>query len=185
MSRFRRPPFIEYEDAFNGFIQARKELNDLAEKNITQFTERFAELKQRAKEEDPIAMDVLAYFYKSGTGVPENYMRYLTWEIIAAARGNTFAIEKIQFLISYGCDQIIGCEDYDTIAYKNDIDSYNILYVLGKAICKILVRDFMKAYPVDIVELEDDYAPFAQKDFNNMRQLIDEAVPKTIEFLKS
>ena len=185
MSRLRRLPFIEYEDAFNGFVKERKELNDLAERDKSAFNARFNELKQRAKEEDAIAMDVLAYFYKTGIGVPENYTRYLTWEIIAAARGNTFAIEKLQFLIGYGCDLIRVCDDYDKIVYKNDIESYNVLYVLGKAICKILVRDFLKAYPVDVVELEDNSEPFSQREFNNMRQLIDEAIPATIAFLKS
>ena len=185
--RIRRKPFTYYDEAFDGFTEIRKEMNNYAERSPEEFLEKFEQLKDKALHEDVIAMDVLAYYYKTGVPniLPENYMRYVYWEFIAAARGNTFAIEKLQFLIGQACDAIYENDDYKTIAYKNDIDEYNILYVLGKNICKILVKDFFKAFPVDLVKLKDDFKPYRREDFFVLKQQIDEAIPKTIDFLKS
>lgn len=187
MSRLRRKPYIDYDDALQGFTNGRKELNDCLDESKYKFREKFREYKMKAKDEDPIAMDILAYFYKSGAGdvLPENYMRYISWEFVSAARGNMLAIEKLQFLIGYACELIVSCDDFEVIKYKNDINEYNVLYVLGKAVCKIIVRDFLKAYPVDLVELEDDYSPYQLKDFVTLRRYIDESVQPTIAYLKS
>lgn len=186
MERIRRRAFVPYKEALDSFMQLRKELNDASAKDKNLFLEKFNNCKERAVYEDAVAMDVLAYYYKTGVPgiLPENYMRYITWEIVAAARGNELAIEKLQFLISMACDKILNCDDYETIKYKNDIDEYNALYVVGKNLCKILVKDFMKAFPVNLVNLEDDYQPFEQKYFVTLRRYIDEAVEKTIVFMK-
>lgn len=190
MARLKRRPFVPYKEAFDGFVELRKAFNDLAEKDKEEFLEQFEQLKIAAANENVIAMDVLAYYYKSGVSndqgniLSENYMRYITWELIAAARGNELAIEKLQFLIGYACDTIIECEDFNTISYKNDIDDSNLLYVLGKAVAKILVKE-LKYYPVDVYKLEDESAPFKQEYFVNLRHNIDSVIPKTIEFLKS
>lgn len=185
--RIKRKPFTNYETAFDGFTEERRVLNRLAENDPKEFLAKFEEVKQKALYGDCIAMDVLAYYYKTGIrGVlRENYMRYVKWEFIAAARGNTFAIEKLQFMIGRACDAISECSDYNLIAYKNDIDEYNALYVLGKNLCKIIVRDFLKAFPVDLVALADNFAPYSNEDFINLRKMIDDAIPKTIDFMKS
>lgn len=185
--RIRRKPFTTYEEAIDKFTQIRKVMNNLAEENPKAFLAKFEEMKELAKKEDVIAMDVLAYYYKTGVGriLPENYMRYITWEFVSAARGNELAIEKMQFLIGHACGSIIEHEEFDLIAYKNDIDDYNALYVLGKALCKIIVRDYLEAYPVDLVELDDEYAPYKKEDFINVRKMIDESIPKTVEYLLS
>ncbi len=186
MERIRRRAFVPYKEALDTFMSMRKEINDSREKGDSEFLKKFENLKERAANEDAVAMDLLAYYYKSGVPglLPENYMRYVTWEIVAAARGNEFAIEKLQFLINLACEKIITSDDYETIKYKNDIDEYNALYVVGKNLCKVLVKDFLKAYPVNLVELEDDYQPYEQKHFVTLRRYIEEAVPKTIVFMK-
>ncbi|MBE7074135.1 MAG: hypothetical protein E7379_03490 [Clostridiales bacterium] len=187
--RIRRKAFYDYQDCFDGFTEIRKELNGYLDKHQKEkFLGRFEQLKQDAlNKSDVVAMDVLAYYYKIGAGkiLPENYMRYIAWEFIAAARGNEFAIEKLQFLIGYACNNIIDCDSYETIEYKNDIDEFNILYVLGKNICKIMVRDFLSAFPIDLVALPDEFKPYTKEDFINLRKMIDSAIPKTIDFLKS
>ncbi len=186
MDRIRRKPFVPYNEALEKFMEIRKDLNDSRLKDEDLFLDKFEELKERAANEDAIAMDVLAYYYKNGVSglVPENYLRYINWEMVAAARGNELAIEKLQFLINLACKKIIDCEDYETIKYKNDIDDSNELYVVAKNLCKVLVKEFLKAYPVNLVKLEDDYQPFEQKYFVTLRRYIEEAVPKTIEFMK-
>ena len=182
-----RKAFIEYQEALDGFTKIRKEMNGyIDDGKIEEAKNMFNALKYYAANEEPIAMDVLAYYYKTGIKdvVKENYMKYIKWELIAAARGNELAIEKVQFLIGYACDQIVDSDDYDEIAYKNDIDEYNILYVIGKNLSKILVKDYLKAFPIDLIQEEDEGKPFNQEDFIILRKMIDEAVPKTIEFMK-
>lgn len=185
-----RRPFVPYKECFDSFIALRKEFNDLAEKGKEEFLEGFQELKLAAAQENTVAMDLLAYYYKNGVSndnekiLAENYPRFITWELISAARGNEFAIEKLQFLIGYACDAIIEDEDFEVIAYKNDITDGNLLYVLGKAICKILVKE-KKFFPVDVYQLEDNSAPFKQEYFVNFRHDIDSIIPKTIAYLKS
>ena len=185
--RIKRKAFTSYEEAFDGFTEERKNLNYLAENDIEGFITRFDEVKQKALQGDCIAMDILAYYYKTGVrgALKENYMRYISWEFLAAARGNTLAIEKLQFVIGSACDQITQHDEYDVIEYKNDIDMYNELYVLGKNFCKIVVRDFLKAFPVDLVALPDDAAPYKKEDSIILQKYIDEAIAKTIDFMKS
>lgn len=190
MGRIKYRPFVPYKDAFDEFTRLRKELNNLAEKDANQFSILFNKVKIGAANESTACMDILAYYYKSGVKngdqvlVPENYPRYIEWEMLAAARGNEFAIEKLQFLIGYACDSIIECEDYDLIAYKNDIDDSNLLYILGKAIAKIYVRE-NKIYPVDLFALEDEEVCYKKEHSVVFRNKIDEIIQKTIDFLKS
>lgn len=188
MARITRPAYTDYQEALDNFSNIRKEMNDyIANDDVEKIKIMFDGLKYYAANEESVAMDVLAYYYKSGIKgvVPENYLRYIEWEILSASRGNELAIEKLQFLIGYACDTIMEDNEFDLIEYKNDIDDSNVLYVLGKNLCKILAREFLKAFPVDLVQLPDEASPYTQEAFVNLRKMIDEAIPKTIAFLKS
>ena len=77
----------------------------------------------------------------------------------------------------------MASDDYREIRNKNDIDETNALYVLGKNICKIVVRK-LKLYPVDLIEATDDEEIYTQEDFVNFRKLIDETLPDIINSLK-
>ena len=185
--RERRLPYMEKDEALKKFTEMRKQVNNCVENNPDKFDDLFDDIKMKALYGNVVAMDILAYYYKTGIKnlLPENYGRYLSWQFLAAGRGNKISIEKIQFLIGTACEEIAYDENFDVIIYKNDITEDNVIYVLGKAICKILVGDFMKAFPIDLVKMEDDHQPYTQEAFINLRKMIDEAVPKTIEFLQS
>ena len=101
MERLRSRPFVSYSEAFDEFTNLRKQLNNLVENDKEKFYELFNEVKVAAAQENTVAMDILAYYYKMGVEdlVPENYPRYINWQLLSAARGNEFAIEKLQFLI--------------------------------------------------------------------------------------
>ncbi len=186
MERIRYKEFTDYDDALEGFTNYRKKLNDYIENNPDKFLETFRDIKERAGQGDVICMDVLAYYYKSGVPslLPENYNVYLKWEILSAARGNELAIEKLQFLLGYAYSQIMQCEDYEKIVYKNDIEDWNIVYVIGKAICKMLVKE-MKLFPSDLAQEKDVKAPYTQEDFIIFRKTVDDIIPKTIDYMKS
>ena len=185
--RERRLPYMEYQEAFDKFTELRKKVNDCVDNSPEKFDELWEDIKQQALYGSVVAMDILAYYYKTGITnlLPENYKRYLDWEFLSAGRGNKFAIDKLQFLIGSACEEISDNEEFGEMIYKNDITEENAVHVLGKAVCKILVRDFLKAYPVDLVQLEDDYQPYTQEAFVNLRKMIDDSVPGTIKFLLS
>lgn len=186
MSELKKDPFIYYNDALDGFTNARKTINEIIEHKPETFKDEFNYVKYLAACEDAVAMDLLAYYYKTGVSglLKENYKMYISWELLAAARGNEFAIEKLQFLIGYAIDAIMKCDDYKKIVYKNDIDDVNSLYILGKAICKNIVKK-IECFPVDLVQKDDEYLPYKQEYFVNLRKTIDEAIPLTINYLKS
>ena len=186
MERIRYQAYTEYFEALDRFTSYRKKLNDYINNNQKKFLPEFNEIKEKAGKGDVVCMDVLAYYYKTGVAglLPENYNRYLEWEILSAARGNELAIEKLQFILNYAMDSIIASEDYETIVYKNDIDDHNLIYVLGKALCKMLVKE-MKIYLEDMKEARDIAKPYTQEAFISLRKNIDDVVQKTIEYLKS
>lgn len=187
LKRERRLPYTEYDVALAGFTEMRKKVNDCIEKNPENFAQLFEEIKEKALYGSVVAMDVLAYYYKTGIPklLPENYNRYLAWEFLSAGRGNKLAIEKLQFLIGVACEQISDHEEFDEMIFKNDITDENVLHVLGKAVCKIMTRDFLKAFPIDLVKLPDEHQPYTQEAFINLRKMIDDSIPKTIEYLLS
>ncbi len=182
----KRPPFVEYQECLDKFTELRKELNGYIQDSPSKFKKLFNKLKEDAGKDDVIAMDVIAYYYKTGVPnlLPENYETYLKWEIVASAKGNELAIEKLQFLLSYAYAEIMNCDDYDTIAYKNDIEDYNAMYKIGKSICKMLAKE-LKLYPIDICKENDVSKPYTQESFIVFRKTVDDIIPKTIDFMKS
>ena len=186
MARLKSRPYVPYDEAFSEFTNLRREFNAYAEKSGQKFLTEFEKLKVAGARENTVAMDLLAYYYKSGVGnfLDENYSRYIHWEMLSASRGNQLAIEKLQFLIGYACDIIMDHEKFNLIMYKNDIDENNVLYVLGKAIAKIYVREY-KIYPIDLYALKDESKPFKKEYFSSFRHQIDQIIPKTVEYLLS
>lgn len=182
----KRPAFYVYQEALSEFTKLRKQLNEYIDDNPSDFLKMFEELKERAGKDDVVAMDVLAYYFKTGVPnlLPENYDSYLKWEIVSAAKGNELAIEKLQFLLGYAYTAIMGSDDYETIKYKNDIDDYNAIYVIGKNICKMLARE-LKFYPIDMAKEPNTHKPYTQEAFILFRKNVDNIIPKTIDFMKS
>ena len=75
-----RPKVIEYQEAFDRFVAYRKDINKaLEEGNIKKV---FDDLTEKANDNDAVAMDVLAYYYKSGITnfIKEDYKKYYYWD---------------------------------------------------------------------------------------------------------
>ena len=184
---YKRPEFVDYDEAFKTFTDERKKMNEIiSSEDYDEFEKQLKFFKLRAGQGNPIYMDLLAYYYKTGVNdlLGGNYDRYMSWEILAAARGNEFAIEKLQFLFNTAFDTILSDEKYDEICYKNDIDDTNELYKLGKNICKMLVRE-LSLFPVDLAGAKDETVKYTQEKFIYYRKKIDEIVEPTIKFLLS
>ena len=138
--------FIKKNDAFKGFTELRKIMNDCIENPHLykkSFLDMFAEVGSLAMEGNAIAQDVMSYYYKNGVKdlLPENYDLYMQWAILAAANGNEFTIEKLQFFLNYAFQEIVDDEKLQMIIDKNDIDQQNYVFVLGNLLCEGIVDE--------------------------------------------
>ncbi len=180
-ARFR-PHYIEYQEAFNRFVEHRKEINKALEKGMIE--QAFQELCDQAVKNDAVAMDVLAYYYKSGITnfLKEDYKKYLYWQLLACAKGNCFAIDKMQFLFNTSYDAIVEDERFDEIAYKNDLTEENYLNVLGKAIAKVMVKKY-QINAEDLVNSKNESRPFRNEYLAEFRKDLDASFEDIIEKL--
>ena len=105
--------FITKKDAFEGFTNLREVLNDCLEnprKYSKSFLDMFTDVGTLAMDGNAIAQDLMGYYYKEGVKnyIPENYDLYMQWEILSAANGNEYAIQKLQFFLNYAFSEIIN-----------------------------------------------------------------------------
>lgn len=178
-----RPKVIQYQEAFDKFLECRKEVNKaLEDGNIKEV---FDDLIKKANGNDAVAMDVLAYYYKSGITnfLKEDYQKFYYWELLACSKGNNFAIDKMQFLFNNTYDEILEDESFNEIAYKNDLTEENVFYVLGKEIAKVMVRKY-KLYSELLSSQENQFNPFKNEYLIQFRKDLDDALPDIIEKLK-
>ena len=178
-----RPKIIEYQEAFDKFVECRKEVNEALEKG--NISEVFDKLVKKANENDAITMDVLAYYYKSGIAnfLKEDYQRFYFWELLACSKGNNFAIEKMQFIFNNTYEEIFDDENFDEIIYKNDITEENVIYVLGKEIAKVMVRKY-KIYAEMLSTKQENGNPFSNEMLLQFKKDLENALPDIIEKLK-
>lgn len=183
MAHGLRPKVIEYQEAFDRFVEERKIINNSLEKGNVQ--QAFENLKSKAMQNDAVAMDVIAYYYKSGITnfLKEDYKKYLYWELLACSKGNNFAIDKMQFLFNNAYDTILDDEDFDRIAYLNDLKEDTFLYFLGKEIAKTMVKKY-KINAENLLETKDEYNPFKNELLIEFKKDLDSEIPIVIEKLK-
>ncbi len=174
---------IEREKTFNGFIEARREINSSVDGYA--FPAVFESYKKKAAEGDVVAQDVLAYYYKEGVRgyLRENYSKYLKWEILSGANGNSFAIEKLQFLFGYAYDYLVGHEDFAYIKYLNDIDEYNYIPVMGQFICAKLVEK-MELDEKSLALEREQGDPYRAEVYRDVRKAIDEILDYVVAEMK-
>lgn len=182
MSKRFRPHFVEYQEAFDRFVEGRKEINKALENGTIDSA--FQNLLDGAAKNDAVAMDILAYYYKTGiiNFLKEDYKKYLYWELLACSKGNCFAIEKMQFLFNNSYDAIVDHEEFDNITYKNDITEENYLYILGKAIAKVLVKKY-QINAEDLANDKNESRPFQNEYLNEFRKDLEASFDEIIEKL--
>lgn len=180
--------FFKREEAYQGFLMLRDKINrgqDEFQSKKDNFEFLFAAAVQLAGEGDVLMQDVVAYYYKDGVNgyLDEDYQKYMNWEILSAAGGNEFAIEKLQFFMGYAYDQVVDHPDFPSIKYKNNIDEYNYIYVIGRKICKKLVEKF-GLDPRELATQENTFNPFKAEHFRDYRKGVDAVLPEVIQELK-
>ena len=180
--------FVYKEDAYAGFTQMRKLLNDLIanpQDYDKTFEDVFYEVGALALEGNPIAQDLMSYYYKTGVPgyLPENYDQYMKWSILAGANGNEFALEKLQFFFNYGLTELLSDESkLQQILTKNNIDQKNYLYILGNLLCEGLV-DNMQITAKNLVDEKVKEVKYSPEKLRVYKREIDKVVPKVLEYL--
>lgn len=179
--------FVTKADAFKGFTQLRTILNDCAENPRSykkSFLDMFAEVGSLAMEGNAIAQDLMSYYYKDGVKnlVPQNYDLYMQWAILAAANGNEFTIEKLQFFLNYAFEEISDSDKLQQIIQKNDIDEKNYMAVLGNLLCEGIV-DEMQITAKKLVEAPNREVKYSPEKLRSYQRALDKALPKVLDFL--
>ena len=182
-----RAEFLPREKASEKFLEWRKKLNEIQNhysKNKN-FKTLFEEVKEGAAEGDVVMQDVLSYYYKTGVQghLQEDYKKYMEWSFISGANGNEFAIDKLQFFLSYAYDEIVEHPDFGKIKYYNDIDEYNYLYIIGQKLCEQIVGQ-LKINQQELSKTSDIYRPYRPEYFRDYRKALDAAIPLTINIMK-
>lgn len=179
--------FIKKNDAYSGFTQLREVLNDSLEnphKYTKSFIDMFVDVGTLAMEGNCIAQDLMAYYYKNGVKgyIPENFDLYMRWEILAAANGNEFAIEKLQFFLNYAFDTIADNPNLSQILYQNDIDEKNYVHVLGNLLCEGIVDD-LQITTKKLIDDQNKESKYSPEKLRELQRALDRALPNVLNFL--
>jgi hypothetical protein len=178
---------IDRDKTFEGFMNLRAKVNNSLDyfSGPKSFFNVFDSIKKDAGNGDAISQDVLAYYYKSGIEdfLYEDYTKYLKWELLSGANGNSFAIEKLQFLFGYTYDSIVAHEDFPLMKYLNDIDEYNYIVIIGQVICDEVVKH-LELDEKTLAEEEDSGDEFRAEVFRDYRKAIDACMENIIKRLK-
>lgn len=177
--------FTSRNDAFNGFVKLRKEVLDSVDRG--NFGDVFTELCTKALSGDCVAQDCVAYFFNKG--IPNvllpNFENYMSWQILAGANGNEFALEKMEFFLNSALYAIIDDEEILSAAFlKKNITKSNALMVISNLICEGIV-DQLKINPKDLINFKAKaslYKPEKNRVFLNA---MDECLPEVVDFLVS
>ncbi len=176
--------FTPKQVAFDGFVKYRKEIMKAADDG--DFYSTFFDVCAKAIDGDCIAQDCVAYFYNKGfDDFQPNFENYMSWEILSAANGNEFAIEKLQFFLDVALNSIIYDDEIlKTAIIKGNVTKDNAIYVISNLICEGMV-DELKLNMKDMIgmsKVPSEYTPAKNRQFV---MAMENCLPAVVEYLMS
>ncbi|MGN1201569.1 MAG: hypothetical protein ACI4R8_04895 [Candidatus Caccovivens sp.] len=177
--------FTNRDDAFRGFVVERRNVLDSVDRG--DFVECFTELCTKAMSGDCVAQDVTAYFFNKGipNELQPNYEYYLSWEILAGANGNEFAIEKMEFFLNPALETIINDVDLLKEAMlRRNITKDNALMVISNLICEGIV-DELHIEAKNLINITNKASRYSPEKNRPFLSAMDKALPKVVKFLLS
>ena len=177
--------FTKREDAYNGFVQYRKEVMDSINKGG--FNDAFTELCTKALAGDCVAQDCVAYFFNKG--VPDflasNYDYYMSWQILAGANGNEFSLEKMEFFLNPALEIITNEPDILTMAMqRKNMPKDNALMVISNLLCEGIV-DELGINPRNLIELQKKPQPYSPQKNRVYVDAMERSILNVARFLVS
>jgi hypothetical protein len=176
--------FTPRDVAYKGFLEYRKQIIDNADNG--EFNDAFLDVATKAIDGDCIAQDCIAYFFNRGfDDFQPNYEYYMSWEVLAAANGNEFAIEKLQFFLDVGLNTII----YDNNVLKTAIVNRNVtkenaIVVISNLICEGMV-DELGLDPKKLTDVTKSGESFSAAVNRRFVTAMENCLPRVIDFLVS
>ncbi|MDD2445499.1 MAG: hypothetical protein PHX09_01665 [Clostridia bacterium] len=139
-----------------------------------------------AAKNDPIAQDYLSYIFKKGleSVIPVNFDKSMKWQILAAANGNQFAIDKLALFLSHALNEIMMANDIGYIIARNELSEQNFNYIVGRLVCEAIADELQLNAERMIKEglSHIEFNPKLMLSFNRARSF---AIPKVLKFLRS
>ena len=177
--------FTNRKKAFDGFVEERKKVLESIEKG--KFVDTFSDLCARAMTGDCIAQDCVAYFFNKG--VPDllmpNFEYYMSWQILAGANGNEFALEKLEFFLNVAINTIIYDEEILKAALKNgNVTKDNALMVISNLLCEGMA-DELKLDPKKLIEIKNKPSTYTPEINRVFVLAMEKCLPEVVDFLMS
>lgn len=177
--------FTPRKVAFDGFVKLRRQVMESI--NRGNFGEVFSDLCANAMVGDCVAQDVVAYFFNKGVPglLPENYDLYMSWQILAGANGNEFALEKLEFFLNPALNTIIDDQQILTAALQNRIfNKDNALAVISNLICEGIV-DELNIQPKNLIKFDSKSQEYTPRKNRAYLDAMEKSIPKVVKFLMS
>lgn len=176
--------FTPRDKAYKGFLEYRRQIIEHADNG--EFNDSFLDVAAKAIDGDCIAQDCIAYFFGRGfDDFKPNYEYYMSWEVLAAANGNEFAIEKLQFFLDVGLNTIIyDNEILKTAMLKKNLNKDNAIVVISNLICEGIV-DELGLDPKNLTDVTKQGESYSARVYNRFVKAMEKSVPRVIEFLVS
>lgn len=176
--------FTPREKAYKGFLEYRKQIIDDADNG--EFNDSFLDVAAKAIDGDCVAQDCIAYFFSRGfDDFKPNYEYYMSWEVLAAANGNEFAIEKLQFFLDVALNTIIYEKDIlKTAMLRKNLNKENAIVIISNLICEGIV-DELGLDPknlTDVTKGGEAYSAAVNRRFVNA---MENCLPRVVDFLVS
>lgn len=177
--------FVDRKTAFDRFVEYRKVTLEAGDKG--HFLDAFSELGARALEGDAVAQDAVAYFFNQGypDALRPNYENYMSWEILAGANGNEFALEKLEFFLKPALYAILDNDELiRTAMMRGNIDKNNAVMVISNLICEA-TADEMGLNPKNLINIDNPtslYSPEKARKFSNA---MENSFQKVVDYLLS
>lgn len=176
--------FTTKDVAYKGFLEYRKQIIDNADNG--EFNDAFLDVAAKAIDGDCVAQDCIAYFFNRGfDDFKPNYEYYMSWEVLAAANGNEFAIEKLQFFLDVAVSEVIySREILKTAMVRRNLTKDNAIVVISNLICEGIV-DELGLDPkklTDVTKAGEAYSAAINRKFVSAMET---CLPRVAEFLIS
>ena len=177
--------FISKTKANEKFIEYRKTVMNALEKG--KFDDAFSDVCTKALDGDAVAQDCVAYFYNKGIpgSLKQNFNLYMSWEVLACANGNCFAIEKLEFFLKYALDIIFSVDQvlYDALM-KGNITKESGLYVISNLLCESIV-DLLKIDPKELVKQDNVEEKFSVETNRKFVDALEKSMPIVVQYIIS
>ena len=177
--------FTPRKEAFDGFIKYRREVLDSEENG--DFLDAFTELCTKALSGDCVAQDCVAYFFNRGVPryVPANYDYYMSWQILAGANGNEFALEKLEFFLNPALNAIVDDDELlATALRRGNISRDNALMVISNLLCEGIV-DQLGITAKKLVNFKDKAAEYSPRLNRVYVNALENCMADVVAYLRS